>query len=60
MLDSDPAVLGGTPVFSGTRINVDLIRSMLDQGDTPEALLEAYPTLVGRVSFERIEEEEGP
>ena len=42
---SDPEIMGGTPVFRGTRIPVDLIADMLAQGVSPEEILEGYPTL---------------
>ncbi len=42
---SDPEILGGTPVFRGTRIPVHHIAFLLRQGDTAEALGEAYPRL---------------
>ncbi len=42
---SDPEIMRGTPVYSGTRIPVDLIADMLTQGATPEEILEGYPAL---------------
>jgi uncharacterized protein (DUF433 family) len=45
MISSDPEVMRGAPVYSGTRIPVDLIADMLSQGATPEEILEGYPAL---------------
>ena len=45
MVVSDPEIMGGTPVFKGTRIPVDLVADMLAQGATAEEILEGYPTL---------------
>lgn len=42
---SDPHVLMGKPVISGTRITVELILERLASGETIEQLLEAYPHL---------------
>ena len=42
---SDPEIMGGTPVFRGTRIPVDLIADMLAQGASAEEIREGYPTL---------------
>jgi uncharacterized protein (DUF433 family) len=42
---TDPEIMGGTPVFRGTRIPVDLVADMLAQGATAEEILEGYPTL---------------
>jgi uncharacterized protein (DUF433 family) len=38
-------VLGGTPVFKGTRIPVHDIADMLANGDKPAAIVKAYPQL---------------
>lgn len=45
IVESDPEIMGGTPVFRGTRIPVDLIADMVVQGVSPEEILEGYPTL---------------
>ena len=42
---SDPEIMGGTPVFRGTRIPVDLVADMLSQGASVKEILEGYPTL---------------
>lgn len=45
MIESDPEIMQGTPVFRGTRIPVYLIAEMLEQGASPEEILEGYPRL---------------
>lgn len=40
---SDPEILGGTPVFVGTRVPVDALIDFLESGDTIEDFLENYP-----------------
>ncbi|HWE84511.1 MAG TPA: DUF433 domain-containing protein [Terracidiphilus sp.] len=45
MVVSDPEVMGGTPVFRGTRIPVDLVAAMLEQEATVEEILDGYPSL---------------
>lgn len=45
MVVSNPEIMRGTPVFKGTRIPVDLVADMLDQGATVDEILEGYPTL---------------
>lgn len=42
---SDPDILGGKPVISGTRIPVDQILFLLKSGFTVEAINEEYPQL---------------
>lgn len=38
-------ILGGVPVFRGTRIPIHLIADLLKQGETAEQLCEGYPRL---------------
>ena len=45
MVVSDPEIMGGAPVFKGTRIPVDLVAAMTAQGATAEEILEGYPGL---------------
>lgn len=45
MVVSDPEVMGGAPVFLGTRIPVRLVADMLKQGATVEEILDGYPAL---------------
>jgi uncharacterized protein (DUF433 family) len=55
IVSSTPGVLGGTPVFKGTRIPVHDIADMLANGDTPAAIVKAYPRLdVARVRLAAI------
>jgi uncharacterized protein (DUF433 family) len=44
---SDPEVLGGTPVFAGTRVPVRILFEHLEAGDSLEVFLEDFPS-VGR------------
>src|SRR6202162_4385681 len=45
IVSSAPDVLGGTPVFKGTRIPVHDIADMLANGDRPAAIMKAFPQL---------------
>jgi uncharacterized protein (DUF433 family) len=45
MVSSTPEVLGGTPVFKGTRIPVHDVADMLANGDRLAAIIGAYPQL---------------
>lgn len=42
---ANPAVFGGKPIIRGMRISVELVLSLLAQGETPEAILDDYPDL---------------
>ena len=43
MVVSRPDIVGGTPVFEGTRIPVDLVADMPSRGATARDILEGYP-----------------
>jgi uncharacterized protein (DUF433 family) len=42
---SDPEIMGGDPVFRGTRVPVHMIAELVAQGSTPAELIEVYPRL---------------
>ena len=42
---SDPEVLGGAPVFAGTRVSVDTVMASLKKGIDRKRILGAYPFL---------------
>ena len=45
IVTSDPEIMGGAPVYKGTRIPVQSIAEMLSQGATVTEILEGYPAL---------------
>jgi uncharacterized protein (DUF433 family) len=45
MVESDPEIMRGAPVYRGTRIPVHAIADMLLQGATVTEILEGYPAL---------------
>ncbi len=48
-IDSVKGVMGGEPVFKGTRIPVRLVAAMLDQGADEADILDGYPKLTSRM-----------
>jgi uncharacterized protein (DUF433 family) len=42
---SDPEILGGTPVFVGTRVPVRTLLDYLTAGDSLEEFLDHFPTV---------------
>jgi uncharacterized protein (DUF433 family) len=44
-ITADPAIFGGKPIVRGMRVSVELILSLLAQGETQEAILGDYPGL---------------
>ena len=45
VVHSDPDILGGTPVFVGTRVPVRTLLDYLAAGDTLEVFLDHFPTV---------------
>jgi uncharacterized protein (DUF433 family) len=41
----NPEIFGGKPIIRGMRISVELILSLLAQGETADAILADYPDL---------------
>lgn len=41
----NPKIYGGKPIIRGMRLAVEHVLGMLAAGDTPQAILEAYPYL---------------
>ena len=41
----NPEIFGGKPIIRGMRISVELILSLLAQGEAQEAILDDYPDL---------------
>jgi uncharacterized protein (DUF433 family) len=46
---TDPEILGGDPVFRGTRVPVHVIAELVAQGGKPAELLESYPRLTAEM-----------
>jgi uncharacterized protein (DUF433 family) len=44
-ITANPEIFGGKPIIRGMRISVELILSLLAQGETEEAVLADYPDL---------------
>ncbi len=47
----NPNILGGTPVFMGTRVPVSTLFGHLAEGTTVEAFLEDFPTVTKEQAF---------
>ncbi|QAA82177.1 DUF433 domain-containing protein [Aequorivita sp. H23M31] len=54
-ISSDPGILGGTPVFLGTRVPVSILFDYLKGGDTLQDFLDNYPTIKKSVAKKVIE-----
>ena len=51
-------ILGGTPVFRGTRVPVQLLFDYLEGGETLEDFLEGFPTVSLESAVAALEEAE--
>jgi uncharacterized protein (DUF433 family) len=45
VVHSDPDILGGTPVFIGTRVPVRTLLEYLEAGDSLDEFLEDFPSV---------------
>lgn len=45
VIRSEPEILGGTPVFTGTRVPVKNLRDYLAAGDSIETFLDHFPSV---------------
>ena len=53
---SDPEILGGTPVFIGTRVPVRIIFEHLEAGDSLEVFLEDFPSVRRQLAIDVLED----
>jgi uncharacterized protein (DUF433 family) len=44
-ITANPEIFGGKPIIRGMRISVELIRSLLAQGESIDSILGDYPEL---------------
>lgn len=52
----DPNILGGEPVFRGTRVPFKVLMEYLEGGDTLDQFLEQYPSVSRQLAIAAIEE----
>ena len=45
LIDRNPDILGGTPVFAGTRVPIRILMEHLEAGDRLDDFLTDYPTV---------------
>ena len=50
-----PGILGGTPVFSGTRVPIRILIEHLEAGDRLDDFLDSYPTVSRDQAIEVLE-----
>jgi uncharacterized protein (DUF433 family) len=52
----DPDILGGTPVFRGTRVPLKALFDYLEAGETLEEFLEGFPSVSREMAVAALEE----
>jgi uncharacterized protein (DUF433 family) len=56
VITKNPDVLGGTPVFRGTRVPIQTLFDYLEGGETLENFLEGFPTVSREMAVAALEE----
>jgi len=56
IVHSDPEILGGEPVFVGTRVPVRTLLTYLESGETLEEFLDNFPTVTKEQAIAFLEE----
>ena len=55
VVHSDPEIMGGTPVFVGTRVPVYNLFDYLEAGDSLEEFLDAFPSVTREQAIAALE-----
>jgi uncharacterized protein (DUF433 family) len=58
LITSDPAILGGTPVFKGTRVPLKTLFEYLQNNYTLEEFLECFPSITREMAGRILERSE--
>ena len=55
IIDKDRDILGGTPVFRGTRVPVEALLDYLEGGQTLDEFLDDFPTVTREIAVAALE-----
>ena len=56
VVHSDPEIMGGTPVFIGTRVPLETLLDYLEAGDRLGEFLEDFPTVTREQAIAALEQ----
>ena len=56
VIQIDPEIMGGTPVFKGTRVPVQTLFDYLEGGEPIDEFLEDFPTVTKQQALNLLEE----
>jgi uncharacterized protein (DUF433 family) len=59
VIHSDPDILGGTPVFVGTRVPMKTLLDYLEAGDSLDEFLDHFPSVKREQAIAALEERKG-
>ncbi|MCE2452687.1 MAG: DUF433 domain-containing protein [Nitrospinae bacterium] len=59
LIERNPDILGGTPVFAGTRVPVRTLMEHLEAGDRLDDFLEDFPTVSREQALGALERAKG-
>ena len=59
LIERNPDILGGTPVFAGSRVPVRALMEHLEAGDRLDDFLEDFPTVSREQALEALERAKG-
>ncbi len=54
-INIDPEIMGGTPVFTGTRVPIQTLFDYMEGGDNLNEFLEDYPTVLKEAAIQVLE-----
>ena len=57
IVSRDPEIMGGAPVFAGTRVPVQTLLDTIEAGDTIDDFLEGFPTVTRKQVIAFLEED---
>ena len=55
-ITSDPGIMSGTPVFSGSRVPFGFLMEYLERGSNVEQFVEDYPSVTKELATKALEE----
>ena len=55
LITKDPDILGGTPVFRGTRVPFQSLLDYLEAGQTLDDFLDDFPTITRQTAVQALE-----
>jgi uncharacterized protein (DUF433 family) len=58
LITVDPEILGGTPVFTGTRVPIESLFKYLEGNYSLDEFLECFPTVTREMAVEVLERSE--